>query len=318
LCLVQQNSSMLTPLTTRLQGERGMLRRRVEREEGGDVDEAVGLPFGARGGTTLGRVAPPVESVRRALRILRCFSLEHAELGVSDIARTLGMHKSTVHRLLLTLETEGFVHQVDGYRYALGWRLFELGAAVPALQTVRQPVLRRLESLVEMTGETAHLGVLDEGQVLYVEKVESARPLRMPSAVGRRVPLHCTALGKVLIAGLDDTLLRSALYAKPLPAFTQNTITDPDRLKEEIKQVQETGFAVDREEIEEGLMCVAAAVVDERVITRGAISIAGPSSRVLPRLEDHVVHVKEACNSLSDELGANARSLTMAGSLIST
>src|SRR2546422_7790744 len=119
---------------------------------------------------------PPVESVRRALGVLRCFRVEQPELGVTEIARELQLSKSTVHRLLATLEAEGFVHHPNGSRYVLGWRAFELGAAVPAWSAIRQPVLRRLEALAASTGETAHLAVLDEGQVLYIEKVESDRP----------------------------------------------------------------------------------------------------------------------------------------------
>jgi DNA-binding IclR family transcriptional regulator len=248
----------------------------------------------------------PVESVRRALKVLRCFGLDHPELGVSTIARELGMHKSTVHRLLTTLQEEGFVYQVDGNRYTLGWKVFELGVAIPAWQAVRQPVLRVLESLVGETGETAHLAILDDGEVLYVEKVEAARSLRMPSAVGRRVPLHCTALGKVLMAGLDNETFRATIYSSPLKAFTNSTITDPDRLREEIERVRRQGYAVDREEIEEGLMCIGAPVVDPGGRTCAAISIAGPSSRILPPLKRHSDAVQRASQSLSGELGAIA------------
>jgi len=219
------------------------------------------------------------------------------------------MHKSTVYRLLTTLEEEGFVYQVDGSRYALGWRAFELGAAVSPWQAIRQPVLRVLESLVDQTRETAHLAVLDEGEVLYIEKVEAPRSLRMPSAVGRRVPVHCTALGKVLLAGLKDETVRTMIYSSPLRAFTRNTITDPDRLREEIQLVRRQGYAVDREEIEEGLMCVGAPLIDDQGQTCAAISISGPSTRILRRLERHADAVREACRSLSDELGANARRL---------
>lgn len=253
--------------------------------------------------------APPVEAVRRALKILRCFSVDRPELGISDIARELGMHKSTVHRLLITFEMEGFLHRVNGARYALSWTLFELGSAVPALQGIRSAVMRSLESLVDATGETAHLSVLEGGEVLYVEKVESANQLRMPSAVGRRVPVHCTALGKVLLAGLDDGDVARLLGKATLSRFTANTITDSAALMDEVRRVREKGFAVDREEIEEGLMCVAGPIVDEMDGTCAAISIAGPASRVQVRLEDNITTIKSIAASLSRDLGANARSL---------
>lgn len=254
-------------------------------------------------------VPQQVESVRRALRILRCFRAEQPELGVTEIARELRLPKSTIHRLLATLEVEGFAYRVNGSRYVLGWRAFELGAAVLAWSAIRQPILRRLEALVAATGETAHLGVLDEGRVLYVEKVESDRPLRMPSAVGRRLPLHCTALGKVLAAGLEDALLVRIIKRVGLPAFTPNTITDLATLRREVEKVRKNGFALDNEEIEEGLMCVAAPVVDERGATCVAISISGPVSRVRDRLDDNIAAVREACRALSEDLGPDARKL---------
>jgi DNA-binding IclR family transcriptional regulator len=254
-------------------------------------------------------VAPAVESVRRALRILRCFSLDDPELGVSEIARRLEMHKSTVHRLIATLEMEGFVHQVGGNRYALGWKLFELGEAVRGLYSTRDAILRHLRHLVDATGETAHLAVLDEGDVLYIEKVESSRPLRMPSSVGKRIPPHCTALGKVFLAGLSEPDLWKYVY-RPLQRFTPNTITDPDRLRSEVEMVRDQGFAVDHEEIEEGLMCIAGPIVDDRAAVCAAVSIAGPASRIGHRQSEFVVAVTSACAALSAELGAKARHLS--------
>jgi DNA-binding IclR family transcriptional regulator len=257
---------------------------------------------------------PPVEAVRRAARILDSFRPERPELGVSEIARELNMHKSTVHRLLATLELDGFVHRIDGSRYTLGWKLFELGAIVPGWHRLRQVVLDVLGSLVAETGETAHLAVLDEGQVLYVEKVESQSRLRMPSAVGKRIPTHCTALGKVLLAGLGRSELDSFLEKIELEPFTPNTITDRALLNQELSEVRTRGFAVDREELEEGLMCVGAPVEDERSVTYAAVSVAGPSSRIQVRLEDHVTRVQIAARSLSTALGSQAGRLRQAGS----
>ena len=252
--------------------------------------------------------ATGVESVRRALRILRCFTVEVPEWGVSDLTRQLGMHKSTVYRSLATMESEGFVHHSADGRYALGWRLFELGGALRGWPSIRKVVLRRLEELVAATSETAHLAVFDEGSVLYVEKVESSRPLRMPSAVGKRVPAHCTALGKVFLAGLAQHELLPLIY-RPLAAITPRTIVDSDDLRKAVESVRERGYAVDDEEIEEGLMCVAAPIVDDQDGVAAAISIAGPTSRLGPRLEQHVDSVRATARALSLELGAAARGL---------
>jgi DNA-binding IclR family transcriptional regulator len=254
------------------------------------------------------RGALPVESVRRALRILGCFGPGRGELGVTDVAGMLNMHKSTVHRLLLTLEQEGFVRQVSG-RYALTWRLLEIASGIPVRDGIRQTALRHLAKLSEQTGETAHLAVLYSGEVLYVEKVEGTRALRMPSAVGRRVPLHCTALGKVLLAGLDEHESRHLMFSAPLTRFTPDTVTDPMALREQISQVRRQGYAIDREEIEEGLGCIGAPVVAGDGSTCAGISISGPASRLEARLEDNVAAVRDTAAALSAELGALAQQL---------
>jgi IclR family KDG regulon transcriptional repressor len=250
-----------------------------------------------------------VEAVRRALRILRCFSLERPELGVSDLARELGLHKSTIHRLLATLEAEGFIRHTDSSRYTLSWAVFELGAAVPVWQGVRPLVLDVLTPLVASTGETAHLAVLDGGEVLYLEKVESSQRLRMPSAVGRRVPSYCTGLGKVLLAGLDEAPLAHLLAHTSFEALTPHTMTDAATLRRQLAQIRAQGYAIDAEELEDGLMCVAAPVTDAAGITRAGISIAGPTSRIRRHLERHIGAVRAASKQLSQRLGSQAERL---------
>jgi DNA-binding IclR family transcriptional regulator len=252
---------------------------------------------------------PPVEAVRRALRILSCFSLERPEIGVSDLARELGLHKSTIHRLLTTLESEGFIRQTQDSRYALSWKLFELGAAVPAWQGIRQLVLNVLNPLVTTTGETAHLAVLDGEEVLYLEKVESRHRLRMPSAVGRRVPAYCTALGKAMLADLDGQARERILARAPFPALTRHTRTTAAALRSELTRVRTQGYALDEEELEDGLMCVAAPVRDASGMTCAAISIAGPASRIGRRLESDIDAVRAAAKQLSQQLGPHASRL---------
>lgn len=256
--------------------------------------------------------AVPVESVRRALRILRSFTPERPEVGVSDIARTLGMHKSTTHRLLTTLELEGFVHQTESGRYALSWAVLTLANAIPTSQAIRQHVFDHLRELANRTGETAHLAVLDRGEVLYVEKVEGSWSLRMPSAVGRRVPLHCTALGKVLVAGLDLEERRRLIAAHELHAPTARTITDPATLITETERVRAQGYALDMEEFEQGLVCIAAPICDERRRTCAAISIAGPAPRLLGHLDDRIGDVQATAEALSGALGPHAAALSAA------
>lgn len=253
--------------------------------------------------------APTIGAVSRALRVLRCFSVDTPELGVSEIARRTELHKSTVHRLLATLESEGFIRQTSEGRYTLSLLLLELSAGVVAWEGVRETVLSALQQLTERTGETAHLAVMDAGEVLYIEKVEGTWSLRMPSSVGKRLPLNCTALGKVFLAGLDRAEGHRIIHGRQWEARTPKTLTRPDELEAEISTVREQGFALDQEEIEEGLVCIAAPVVDDRGRTSAAVSISAPASRTLAHLDERIEAVQETCRALSLALGPNARRL---------
>jgi DNA-binding IclR family transcriptional regulator len=252
-----------------------------------------------------------VQSVQRALKILGCFNLDHQELGITEIANQLGFNKSTVYRLLGTLESEGFVRKVNDNRYMLSWKMFELGMVVSAFGGDHQIILETLQSIVNQTGETAHLAVLDNGEVLYIEKIESPYTLRMPSSIGRRVPTHCTALGKVLLANLDDSECLSLIYGKTLKAFTKHTITNPDQLRQELQKIRTDGYAIDSEELELGLICIAAPIIDDKGKICGAVSIAGPSSRIEQNLESNIAALRKEAKNLSHSLGSKAALLSI-------
>lgn len=260
---------------------------------------------------SIGLAAParPVESVRRALRILGCFTPDRAEIGVSDLARLLALHKSTVHRLLATLEAEGFVRQLDDGRYTLSWKLFDLTSRFPVSERLQRLVFDALSDLARTTGETAHLGVLDHDHVLYVEKVEGSWALRMPSAVGLRLPVHCTALGKVLLAGLSRDEIEQLLGVRALEPRTPRTLTDRAALHAAVEHARVSHYAIDREEIEDGLLCIAAPVRDDRGVTCAAISIAGPVPRMSSHLDATIDLIRATARSLSENLGADARRL---------
>lgn len=250
--------------------------------------------------------AQPVESVRRALRILRSFTPDRPEIGVSEIARALDIHKSTVHRLLGTLESEGFVRQIEDGRYALTWQLFEMASRFPTSERLHRLVFDALSGLARATGETAHLAVLDHEQVLYVDKVEGSRALRMPSAAGLRLPVHCTALGKVLLAGLPREQAWRIVSSRELEPRTPHTLTDPALVIKAVERAGNDGYAIDYEEIEDGLVCIAAPVRDDHGMTHAAVSIAGPVARMSVRLVDTIDRVRSAAGSLSDVLGPDA------------
>jgi len=249
-----------------------------------------------------------VQVLDRALGLLEVLSSEGPELTLVELSKRLGLHKSTVHRLLMVLERHRFVErslQNGGYR--LGIKLFELGSKAVMYFDLRERARPHLERLVFMTGETAHLCILDEGEVLYLEKVESSRTVRIPSSIGRRNPAHCTAVGKALLAYLPEKELNDLIKRRGLRAYTRNTITTLAQLRGELQRVRERGYAVDNEEIEEGLKCVGAPVRDYSGKVVASMSIAGPAFRLtenqIPLLAESVMGV---ANDLSAEIGYRA------------
>lgn len=248
-----------------------------------------------------------VQVLDRAVKILDCFAGEEAELGVTEISKVLRLHKSTVHRLLEALKSYGLIRQdPQSEKYFLGVKLFELGCRAVARLDLRERARPVLEQLVSETGETAHLCILDQGEVLYLEKVESPQTLRIPSQVGQRNPAHCTAVGKALLAYLSEDELDSLVRVKGLKRYTKNTIVVLGQLKKELALVRERGFSVDNEETEEGLRCVGAPVRDYTGRVIASISIAGPAFRMTDeKLSALAESVKRAAETLSERMGYN-------------
>ena len=256
-----------------------------------------------RGGTARYRI----QAIERAVAILNAFSTDRPELGVTELADRLGLHKSTVHRFLVNLETGGLVERNPRTaRYRLGLRLFELGGLVLQQLNLWDEALPFLEGLVRDTGETGHLAVLDGGEAIYIEKVEARRALRIPSAVGRGYPAHATNLGKVLLAYLPPEEVRAIVEERGLAAYTSNTITDLARLEAELVRIRSRGYAVDNEEYDEGLRCIGAPIQDHTGHVVAALGIGGPVTRVTPgRVGELAELVMAAAKGLSRRLGAH-------------
>jgi DNA-binding IclR family transcriptional regulator len=247
-----------------------------------------------------------IQAIERAVAILNVFSAEEPELGVTEIAERLELHKSTVHRFLVNLEAAGLVERDrHSSRYRLGLRIFELGGLVLQQMNLWDEALPFLEGLVRDSGETGHLAVLDGGEAVYIEKVEARRALRIPSAIGRGYPAHATSLGKALLAHLDEQARERVMTDRGLRRCTPNTITDPDRLREELDRIRGQGYAVDDQEYEEGLRCVGAPIAGHTGHVVAAIGIGGPATRVTPeRLTDLAELVMTAAGNLSRRMGA--------------
>ncbi len=242
--------------------------------------------------------------LERALSILSAFTPSQPEMRLADFAG-LGLHKSTLYRLLEVLRAHRLVElDTATGRYRLGLRLFELGMLVVNHLELTRCAQRPLDALVERTGETAHLGVLDGGEVVSIGRAESPHALRMPGAVGRRNPAHCTAIGKVLLAHLPEPEQRAHLASTPLRALTRRTLVRPDQLLRELRAVRQRGYAIDDEEIYPGVRCVGAAVRNHTGTVVAAVSVAGPTTR-LPRehFPRFAAEVLKAADEVSRGLG---------------
>jgi DNA-binding IclR family transcriptional regulator len=247
-----------------------------------------------------------IQAIERAVSILNAFSAERPEYGVTELAAELGLHKSTVHRFLVNLETAGLVERSPRTgRYRLGLRILELGGLVMQQLSLWDEALPFLEGLVRDAGETGHLAVLDGGEAIYIEKVETHRALRIPSAVGQGYPAHATSLGKVLLAHLPLEEVRAIANERGLAACTVSTITSLERLESELATIREQGYAVDNEEYDDGLRCIGAPIKDHTGQVVAAIGVGGPITRVTPeRVADLAELVRDAARGLSRRLGA--------------
>lgn len=247
---------------------------------------------------------PSVHSVQKAISILKAFTISEPELGVNELSRRVGLHKSTVSRLLWTLERESMVERnPETDKFRLGVELIALAGLVIKHADVRQAARPHLRWLAESTEETVNLAVLNGEEAMNVEQVASPRMVKNMGWVGRHTPLHCTSTGKVLLAYMPEEQVER-LLARPLPYFTRSTITEPDRLRLELSKVREQGFAVGNEELEEGLNAVAAPIRDHEGAVVAAISVSGPSYRVSPnRFPELSGLVKEAANRIAGQLG---------------
>lgn len=246
-----------------------------------------------------------VRSLAKALEVIDLLANSNEDMRLGEIAKRLQLPKSTVYGILNTLRDKGYVDQspFDG-RYRLGVRLFEVGSSVARRWDVYVVAGPFIQKLLEEFGETVHLVMLDKGEVLYIDKRETRQSLRIVSQVGMRLPAHCTGVGKVLLAHLPESEVRRIVAEKGLKVYTPNTISSLPRLLSELEKIREQGYAVDNEEIMQGLRCVAAPVRNHEGRVIAAISISGPVSRISgERFTQAVNLVTETAGNISRALG---------------
>lgn len=248
-----------------------------------------------------------VQVVDRAFDILELLATAHCEVSLSHVHDRLGLAPSTAHRVLHRLVVRGYASQnTDSRLYGPGPKLLEIATRASTnttfnLQSLVRPVLR---DLTKETGETTNLALPKTDRVVYIDQVESAHLVRMFTEVGHQAPLYCTSVGKAMLSVFPVEQCEEYLVTVAFQPFTVNTITDPGRLRDEIAQVRLRGYAVDDEEREAGVRCVAAPIRDHRGRCVAGLSISGPTTRVGPdRLDDLGRLVRAAARRCSALLG---------------
>ena len=250
----------------------------------------------------MNEVRPPVKSADRTLELLEALAAGGPR-GLVELARELDIPKSSLHGLLRTMTQRGWVEtDATGTRFGLGVRALQVGAAYLDSDDTLGLVNATLDALADRFGETVHLGRLDGPNIVYIAKRESAHPLRLFSAIGRRLPAHATALGKALLAQRPDAEV-DRLLDWPLPSLTPHTLTTPEALHAELARVREHGWAEDHEENTEGIMCLAVAVPLRRPAV-DAISVSVPLARlrnttaadIIADLHRHATHLQAAAH----------------------
>jgi DNA-binding IclR family transcriptional regulator len=249
-----------------------------------------------------------IQTVQNSLRLLEAFH-DEVELGVSELSRRLGLHKNNVFRLLATLEQSGYIEQSESTdRYRLGPRCLELGRSFARGSRLLERARPLLAELALDLGESAHLAVMHDFEVVHLDGEQPRQLVLASSRVGRRLPVHSSALGKVLIGNSDEatrTDYDKRVVSEGLVGCTDATITDRDKLFEHLRTVSAQGFALDVDEYELGLRCAAAPVFDGQGRCIAALSVSGPAPRMSEdRLHREVIEVLVAsAERLSTQLG---------------
>ena len=254
-----------------------------------------------------------VQTIERTSLILDILGQSPQGISIRDLSEKIKLPKGTTHRLISSLAYFGYARQDSKTRnYFLGLKLVELGNLLLSQLDLRKEAEPLLRDLAERTKETVHMVFLDRDEIVYIDKVEldhNPGGLRMASRVGLRNPAHSCAVGKVLLSYLPEEELNRIIKEKGLVKRTENTMTDPSQLKEHLKSVRSQGYAIDDEENERGIRCIAAPIYNEAGKAVAAISISGPAFRVTKKIVQETLkkEVMETANKISERLGYRER-----------
>ena len=246
-----------------------------------------------------------VQSVERTLDILESLVEFGSEVGLVEISQGVALPLATVHRLLGTLIQRGYVKQNQHNRkYSLGFRALQMGHDMRQRFSLRLEARPFLQRLVQRVGESANLAVLDDGEVVYIDQAQSSRILRMFTQVGNRLPVHSTGSGKALLAFLPGDVVDGIVRRFGMAPRTPRTITDPAAFQRELAKTRERGYAIDDEEQEEGVRCIAVPVRDASGQVVASLSVSGPVTRLNDQQVQSVIPELVDCGTkLSAKLG---------------
>lgn len=246
-----------------------------------------------------------VQTLERSLDILEVLAHTEEPLGVTEIGNRISLHKSTVHRILQTLCYRGYVEkEKENERYKLGIKIVELGIRFFNDLEIRKVAGPVIEDLAKTLDEVVHLVLHDDGEVVYIDKRESSHVVSMRSKVGRRAPMHCTAVGKALLSTMSEQEVMHILESKGMPRYTPNTMTESEALMKDLREIKQTKISVEREENEVGIICLGTPVFDYSGRAIGAISVSGPAARMLEKgIERIGEEMKRSGEIISANLG---------------
>ena len=234
-----------------------------------------------------------VQALDRAFAVLDLLGESETPLGLAQVASSLQLHKSTAHRFLMVLERHRMVERTSNGKFRLGLRLFDFGNRAIEQYDLRDRAQPHLRRLVAETEETAHLCILEAARVIYIDKIEPARSVRMITRIGASNPVHATSVGKAILAFLPEEKANDVIRRIRFERLTSRTIVTAEALHLELEKTHRGGYAIDDEELEVGLRCIAVPVLDAQRMPVAAVSISGPSFRVtaqkLPAIANHLL-----------------------------
>ena len=241
-----------------------------------------------------------IKVLEKAFKILELFDDKDKELSATEIQNHLSYNKTSTFRIIKNLEDAGYLEK--DYRtlnYKLGLKIYQLGSLAEPQAIIRRITRPFLEKLNEECHETVHLAVLHKGEALYLDKIEGKKTIRVITRIGMKLPAHCSGVGKTLLSALSEDTLGKILTEKGLERFTDNTITELNDLKTELDQIRKQGYAIDNEEIEEGLKCVAAPLINSEGKVLAAISISAPGERFDREFATYITRISKTSKEIS-------------------